>query len=77
MDGSNIHVVPCSGDGWVVREEASQRERGHYATREDAIAVGSALSRRRKGLLVVHELDGGIRRVDVEQGWLHLLGRLR
>jgi hypothetical protein len=57
-----------------VREEESLRERGHYATRDDAIVVGSALSRQRRGLLVVHELDGGIRCVDVTQGWLHLLG---
>jgi Uncharacterized protein conserved in bacteria (DUF2188) len=74
MTDTNIHVIPCGGDDWVVQEEESQRERGHYPTQDEALAVGSALSRRRRAALVIHELDGGVRRLDVEsEGWIRLL----
>ena len=33
MPDTNIHVIPHAGDDWVVREDESQRERGHYPTR--------------------------------------------
>jgi hypothetical protein len=64
MGHTSIHVIARSAEDWVVTEEESQRERGHYPTRDAAVAVGSALSRRRRRLLVIHELDGGIRRLD-------------
>jgi hypothetical protein len=74
MTPTNIHVIPRGGDDWVVTEEESQRERGHYPTQDAAVAVGSALSRRRRGSLVIHEVDGGIRRLDARsEGWLRLL----
>jgi hypothetical protein len=74
MTNADIHVIPCSGDDWVVREEESQRERGHYPTQDAAVVVGSALSRRRHVSLVIHELDGGARRLDVQaEGWIRLL----
>ncbi len=74
MPDTNIHVIPRAGDDWVVREEASQRERGHYATRDAAVAVGSALCRRRRTSLVIHELDGGVRHFDARsQGWMRRL----
>jgi hypothetical protein len=71
---ADIHVIPCGGDDWVVREEEGQRERGHYPTQDAAVVVGSALSRRRHVSLVIHELDGGARRLDVQaEGWIRLL----
>jgi hypothetical protein len=74
MGHTSIHVIPCSAEDWVVREEDSQRERGHYPTRDAAVAVGSALSRRRRRSLVIHELDGGIHRLDAHpQGWMRRL----
>ena len=74
MPDTNIHVIPHAGDDWVVREDESQRERGHYPTRDAAVAVGSALCRRRRTSLVIHELDGGVRHFDVRsQGWIRLL----
>jgi hypothetical protein len=74
MGDTSILVIPREGDDWVVREEESQRERGHYPTRDAAVAVGRALSRRQKRSLVIHELDGGVRRLDARsQGWGRLL----
>jgi hypothetical protein len=70
MGETSIHVIPCDGDDWVVREEGSERARGHYPTQDAAIVVGRALSRRRRTTLVVHELDGGVRRLDARpRGW--------
>jgi len=74
MRDTNIHVIPYGGDDWVVREEQGQRERGHYPTQDVAVAVGSALSRRRRTSLVIHELDGGVRHMDSRsEGWIRLL----
>ena len=74
MHVTSIHVIPCSREDWVVQEEESQRERGHYPTQDAAVEVGSALSRRRQASLVIHELDGGVRRLDVlSEGWVRLL----
>ena len=74
MADASIHVIAHQGDDWVVREEESQRERGHYPTRDAAVAVGRALSRRRRRSLVIHELDGGIHRLDAHpQGWMRRL----
>lgn len=74
MPDANIHVIPCAGDDWVVREDESQRERGHYPTQDAAVAVGSALCRRRKTSLVIHELDGGVRQLDVRsEVWIRRL----
>jgi hypothetical protein len=74
MHVTTIHVIPCDGNDWVVQEEETQRERGHYPTQDAAVAVGSALSRRRRSSLVIHELDGGVRRLEARsEGWVRLL----
>jgi hypothetical protein len=74
MGDTSILVIPREGDDWIVKEEESQRERGHYPTRDAAVAVGRALSRRQKRSLVIHELDGDIHRLDARpQGWMHRL----
>ena len=34
MNGANIHVVPNDTRDWVVKEEGTDRELGHYLTRD-------------------------------------------
>jgi hypothetical protein len=48
MNGANIHVIPNDIRDWVVKEEGTERELGHYPTQADAEAVGLALARKRK-----------------------------
>ena len=63
MNGANIHVTPNDLRDWVVKEEGTGREFGHYPTQADAEAVGLALARKRKSTLVLQDGGGQQRRV--------------
>lgn len=52
----NIHVMPYRG-GWDVTHEGARYAESHHATREEAIAVATALARREKVEVVVHACD--------------------
>ena len=32
MNGANIHLIPNDARDWVVKEEGTERELGHYPT---------------------------------------------
>jgi len=53
MNGANIHVISNDTRDWVVKEEGTDPELGHYPTQADAEAVGLALARKRKSEVVI------------------------
>jgi hypothetical protein len=69
MHGANIHVIPNDSRDWVVKEEGTDRELGHYPSREDAEAVGLALARKRRSEMVVHQQGGKVHRRKARRGW--------
>jgi hypothetical protein len=73
MNGANIHVIPNDTRDWVVKEEGTERELGHYPTQADAEAVGLALARKRKSEVVIHGQDGKAHRRKGRRGWLSRL----
>jgi hypothetical protein len=73
MNGANIHVIPNDSRDWVVKEEGTDRELGHYPTQADAEAVGLALARKRKSEVVIHSQDGKAHRRKARRGWLSRL----
>ena len=73
MNGANIHVIPNDTRDWVVKEEGTDRELGHYPTQADAEAVGLALARKRRSDVLVHGQDGKARRRKARRGWLSRL----
>ena len=73
MNGANIHVVPNDTRDWVVKEEGTDRELGHYLTQADAEAVGLALARKRGSEVVIHGRDGKAQRRKARRGWLSRL----
>jgi hypothetical protein len=73
MNGANIHVIPNDTRDWVVKEEGTERELGHYPTQADAEAVGLALARKRKSEVVIHGQDGKAHRRKGRGGWLSRL----
>jgi hypothetical protein len=77
MAQSSIHVVPYGAEDWVVKEEASGRELGHYPTQAAAEEVARALARKRQVELVIHDAKGGVQRQAVRRkGWFgRLFGR--
>jgi hypothetical protein len=50
----NIHLVPTDAEHWVLREEVSGRDLGHYSNFREAESVARKLARSRKVQLVVH-----------------------
>ena len=72
----NVHVA-CNAPGdWVVAEEGSKREFGHYATRAEAEAVGAKLARKRKAELIVQDETGKQTLRPTSRGWFsRLFGR--
>ena len=57
MSGANIHVIPNDTRDWVVKEEGTDRELGHYPTQADAEAVGLALARKKRSKVVIYGRD--------------------
>ena len=53
MQRAKIRVFANGDDDWVVKEEMSGREKGHYSTQADAEAVALALARKRKSKLII------------------------
>jgi Uncharacterized protein conserved in bacteria (DUF2188) len=53
MQRAKIRVFANGDDDWVVKEEVSGREKGHYSTQADAEAVALALARKRKSELII------------------------
>ena len=73
MNGANIHVIPNDTRDWVVKEEGTDRELGHYPTQADAEAVGLALARKRGSEVVIYGRDGKAHRRKARRGWLRRL----
>jgi len=73
MNGANIHVIPNDTRDWVVKEEGTDPELGHYPTQADAEAVGLALARKRKSEVVIHGRDGKAHLRKVRRGWFSRL----
>jgi hypothetical protein len=72
MNGTNIYVIPNDKRDWVVKEEGTGREFGYYPTQTDAEAVGLALARKRKSILVLHDRSGQQRRLRPARNWFGL-----
>lgn len=53
MQRAKIRVFANGDDDWVVKEEVSGREKGHYSTQADAEAVALALARKRTSKLII------------------------
>ena len=68
MQRSKIRVFANNGDDWVVKEEVSGREKGHYSTQADTEAVALALARKRKSEL---NIEG--RLTDTPMTWEDLV----
>jgi hypothetical protein len=68
-----ILVVWQAAADWVVCEEATGREFGHYATRTEAEAVGVKLARKRRCELIIQDEGGKPISRPTSRGWL---GRL-
>ena len=44
---AHIHIVPIGERDWVIREEGTNREFGHYSSEAEARMIGSRLARKR------------------------------
>ena len=72
----SILVAWKAAEDWVVCEEGTGREFGHYATRAEAESVGVKLARKRKIELVVQNEAGKRTRRATSRGWfVRLFGR--
>ena len=72
----SILVAWKAAEDWVVCEEGTGREFGHYATQAEAEAVGVKLAGKRKIELVVQNEAGKRTRRTVSRGWFgRLFGR--
>jgi hypothetical protein len=70
-------LVSCrAAEDWVVCEEGTGREFGHYATQAEAESVGVKLARKRKIELVVQNEAGKRTRRTTSRSWFgRLFGR--
>jgi len=72
----SILVAWKAAEDWIVCEEGTGREFGHYATQAEAESVGVKLARKRKIELVVQNEAGKRTRRATSRGWFgRLFGR--
>lgn len=58
------HVVPNGNHGWKIIKDGSDRARGLYKTKNEAIDAGRKISQNQKTELVIHGKDGKIQNKD-------------
>lgn len=58
-----LHVLPKS-DGWVVTTSGAERLTQQFPSKQDALAFGESVAKRKKTSLIVHRRDGRIEHVD-------------
>jgi Uncharacterized protein conserved in bacteria (DUF2188) len=57
----DLHVVPDSFEGWMLRGEDAEEPEGYYDTQEEAISAGRELSSKKNCNLVIHSPDMTVR----------------
>ena len=57
----DLHVIPDSFEGWMLKDEASEEPEGYYDTQEEAIKAGRELASKKNAKLVIHSPDMTIR----------------
>lgn len=57
----DLHVVPDSFEGWMLKDEASEEPEGYFDVQEEAIAAGRELASKKNVRLVIHSTDGTAR----------------
>ena len=75
MTTAKITVICRGSNDWVVAEENSGREFGHYPTAAEAEGVGFKLARKRGTELVLLREDGKKVRRKSPTGWFSRLFR--
>ena len=59
--GNDLHVVPDSFEGWMLKDESSAEPEGYYDTQDEAVAAGRSLARNKSVKLIIHSPDGTVR----------------
>jgi hypothetical protein len=57
----DLHVIPDSFEGWMLRGEAEEEPEGYYDTQEEAIRAGRELTKKKNSSLVIHSPDMTVR----------------
>ena len=57
----DLHVIPDSFEGWMLKDEASEEPEGYYDTQEEAIKAGRELARIKGCNLVIRSPDMTVR----------------
>ena len=56
-----LHVMPETGEGWVVKKMGFGRLIEHFASKQDALEFARSIGKRQKTNLIIHERDGRIK----------------
>ncbi|HWC13661.1 MAG TPA: DUF2188 domain-containing protein [Actinomycetota bacterium] len=59
--GQDLHVVPETSQGWMLKDESSPEPEGYYDTQEEAINAGRELSSKKNCKLIIHSPDATVR----------------
>lgn len=57
----DLHVLPDSFEGWMLKDEANEEPEGYYDLQEEAISAGRELARIKGVKLVIHAPDSTVR----------------
>lgn len=57
----DLHVIPDSFEGWMLKDEASEEPEGYYDTQEEAIKAGRELAKIKGCNLVIRSPDMTVR----------------
>lgn len=60
----DLHVIPDSFEGWMLRGGSEEEPEGYYDTQEEAIRAGRELTKKKNSNLVIHSPDMTIRESD-------------
>lgn len=55
--GEDLHVIPDSFEGWMLKDESSEEPQGYYDTQEEAIEAGRELAAKKNCNLVIRSPD--------------------
>lgn len=59
--GKDLHVIPDSFEGWMLKDEGSEEPEGYYDTQDEAVSAGRELASKTGVALVIHKPDGTVR----------------
>lgn len=65
--GEDLHVLPDSFEGWMLKDESSSEPEGYFDLQDEAIAAGRELANKKNVKLVIHSPDGTARETVGEQ----------